>query len=288
MLANILVVASIYALVAIGYIIVYRSSRVLNFAHGEIFMIGGYMTFAFVASVGIDPLAALPFAIALGFTIGVAVYFVLLAPMAGHSLFAAVLVTIGFGIVIRGVALILFQGQILYPGRMLGFRDQAVAVLPGLEFTTTEIYFIASAVTAIVGLLVFFRYSSLGVRMRAASHDPRLAAYRGINIHQVFALAWGIAAAIAIFASALYSFGHQVNPHLTEVAIRGLAVALVGGMDSLKGVGPAALLVATAEQLTQHYVSPQASDAIPFIVLLLVLMARPWGLFGTKEAIDRI
>lgn len=288
MLANILVVSSIYVLVAIGYIIVYRASRVLNFAHGEIFMIGGYLSFAFIASVGTDPLAALPFAVGLGFLIGVAVYFVLLAPMAGHSLFAAVLVTIGFGIVVRGIALIFFQGQILYPGRMLGFRDHTIAVLPGLVFTTTEIFFMASAVFVIVALLAFFRFTSMGVRMRAASHDPRLAAYRGINVHQVFALAWGIAAAIAIFASSLYSLGHQVNPHLTEVAIRGLAVALVGGMDSLKGVGPAALLVATAEQLTQQYVSPQASDAIPFIVLLLVLMVRPWGLFGTKEAIDRI
>ena len=288
MLANALVSSSIYVLVALGYVIVYRSSRVLNFAHGEIFMIGGYLTFAFLSSTGFDPIIALPFSLLMGFLIGVAVYFVLMAPMAGHPLFAAVLVTIGFGIVVRGIALMGFQGQILYPGRMLGFTEHPIKVLPGLEFTTTGFYLVVSAVCVVLALLAFFRFSSIGIRMRAASHDARLAAFRGINIHFVFALAWGISTSIAIYTSSLYSFGHQVNPHLTEVAIRGLAVALVGGMDSLKGVFPAALLVAFAEQLSQHYVSPQSADAIPFIVLLIVLMVRPWGLFGTKEAIDRI
>jgi branched-chain amino acid transport system permease protein len=115
-----------------------------------------------------------------------------------------------------------------------------------------------------------------------------VAGYRGINIHALFALAWGIATAIAMFTGALYSLNQQVNPALSEVAIRGLAVALVGGMDSIKGVVPAALLIAALEVLTQRYVSPQASDAVPFVLLILVLLVRPWGFLGTKEAIDRI
>jgi len=124
--------------------------------------------------------------------------------------------------------------------------------------------------------------------MRAAAEDSRLAAYRGTNIHLLFALAWGIATAIAMYTSALYSFNQQLNPNLSEVALRGLAVALVGGMDSIKGTVPAALLIAALEIVMQRYVSPQASEAVPFFALVLVLLVRPWGLFGTKEAIDRI
>lgn len=288
MIANLLVTSSLYVLLALGYIIVYRSSRVLNFAHGQIFMVGGYLTFALSVGLHIGPLAALPLSLLIGLAIGVLVYFVLMAPMAGHPLFAAVLVTVAFGIVLDGVAAVAFQGQILYPGKMLGFEDAPWAVLRGLTLTTSEILLVASAAGAMVVLPLFFRFSSLGIQMRAASQDSRLAAFRGINIHLVFSVAWGIAIAIAIYASALYSLGHQINPHLTEVAIRGLAVALVGGMDSMLGVVPAALLVAALQLLTEQYVSPEASDAIPFAMLLLVLMARPWGLFGTKEAIDRI
>jgi branched-chain amino acid transport system permease protein len=124
--------------------------------------------------------------------------------------------------------------------------------------------------------------------MRAASEDPRLAAYRGTNIHQLFALAWAIATAIAMYTSALYSFNQQLNATLSEVALRGLAVALVGGMDSVKGIVPAALLIALIEIATQRYVSPQASEAVPFFLLVIVLLVRPWGFWGTKEAIDRI
>jgi branched-chain amino acid transport system permease protein len=171
---------------------------------------------------------------------------------------------------------------------VLGVANAPITVLPGIVVSPLELYLIVSAVGVTLALLAFFRYSSLGMRMRAASEDPRLASFRGINIHALFALAWAIATAIAIYTSALYSFNQQVNPSLSEVALRGLAVALVGGMDSIKGVVPAALLIAALEMLTQRYVSPHASEAVPFMMLVLVLLVRPWGFLGTKEAIDRI
>jgi branched-chain amino acid transport system permease protein len=288
MIADIIVLASIYALLALGYVIVYRTSRVLNFAHGDVFMVGGYLTFAFVSALSVAPMLALPASLVGGALAGILIYAVLMAPMAGHSVFAAVLVTIGLGIVIRGATLIGFGGQIIYPGRVLGVTNEPIALLGGFVLTSLEIYIVASAVIIIAALLAFFRYSSLGIRMRAASEDSRLAAYRGSNIHLLFALAWGIATAIAMYTSALYSFSQQLNPTLSEVGLRGLAVALVGGMDSIKGTIPAALLIAALEIATQRYVSAQASEAVPFFMLVIVLLARPWGLLGTKEAIDRI
>lgn len=288
MAGNILVIASIYVLLAAGYVIVYRTSRVLNFAHGDVFMVGGYLTFAVVSALAVDPLAAFPIAVVGGLAAGALTYFVLMAPMAGHSIFAAVLVTIGLGIVIRGVTLIGFKGQILYPGRVLGVENNLHNLIGDFSLTTIEIYIVVSMIVVVSGLLLFFRYSSLGIRMRAAAHDPRLAAYRGINIHVLFSSAWGLATAIAMYTSALYSFNQQVSPSLSELALRGLAVALVGGMDSIKGAVPAAFLVAGLEIATQRYISPQASEAVPFLILVIVLLIRPWGFLGTKEAIDRI
>jgi branched-chain amino acid transport system permease protein len=287
-IADIVVLASIYALLALGYVIVYRTSRVLNFAHGDVFMVGGYLTFAMVSALSLTPMLALPTSFVGGAVVGILVYAVLMAPMAGHSVFAAVLVTIGLGIVIRGATLIGFGGQIIYPGRVLGVTNEPVTLFGGFVLTSLEIYIVASAVVLVASLLAFFRYSSVGIRMRAASEDSGLAAYRGTNIHLLFALAWGIATAIAMYTSALYSFSQQLNPTLSEVGLRGLAVALVGGMDSIKGTIPAALLIAALEIATQRYVSAQASEAVPFFMLVIVLLARPWGFLGTKEAIDRI
>jgi branched-chain amino acid transport system permease protein len=287
-LVDIAVLASIYVLLALGYIVVYRTSRILNFAHGDVFMVGGYLVFTLVSVLSITPMLALPASLVGGAVAGALVYLVLMAPMAGHSIFAAVLVTIGLGIIIRGLTLIGYGGQIIYPGRVFGIANEPIALFGNLVASRLELYIIASAVLAIVALLAFFRYSSLGIRMRAASEDARLASFRGINIHALFALAWAIATSIAIYASALYSFNQQVNATLSEVALRGLAVALVGGMDSIKGAVPAALLIAALEIATQRYVSPQASEAVPFLMLVLVLLVRPWGFFGTKEAIDRI
>lgn len=288
MLADIVVMASIYALLAAGYVIVYRTSGVLNFAHPEVFMVGGYLAFAIIAALHVHPLMAFPLSVGLGAVAGILVYAALMAPMAGHSIFSAVLVTIGLGIVIRGATLIGFGGRIIYPGRILGIDNEPHELLPGFTLSTVDIYIVVSMVVIMGALLLFLRYSSIGMRMRAASHDPRLAAYRGINIHLLFAAAWAIATAIAMYTSALYGFAHQVNPTLSDVGLRALAVALVGGMDSFKGAIPAAFLVASLEILTQQYVSSQASEAIPFVILIVVLLVRPWGLFGTKEAIDRI
>jgi branched-chain amino acid transport system permease protein len=287
-IVDVVVLASIYALLALGYVIVYRTSRVLNFAHGDVFMVAGYLAFAFVSVLSLTPMLALPASLMGGAAAGLMIYGVLMAPMAGHSVFAAVLVTIGLGIVIRGATLIGFQGQIIYPGRVLGIANEPIALFGGVVVTRLEFYIILSTALIMAAVSAFFRYSSLGIRMRAASEDPRLAAYRGTNIHQLFALAWAIATAIAMYTSALYSFNQQLNATLSEVALRGLAVALVGGMDSVKGIVPAALLIALIEIATQRYVSPQASEAVPFFLLVIVLLVRPWGFWGTKEAIDRI
>ena len=171
MAADILVLASIYVLLALGYVIVYRTSRVLNFAHGEVFMVGGYLVFALVTALSLTPMLALPVALAGGALTGVVIYAVLMAPMAGHSIFAAVLVTIGLGIIVKGATLIAFSGQIIYPGRVLGVSNEPITILPGFTLARLEIYIVLSVTAITAALIAFFRYSNIGIRMRAAAED---------------------------------------------------------------------------------------------------------------------
>ena len=288
MLADILVLLSIYALLGAGYVIVYRSSRVLNFAYPEIFMVGAYLGFTIVATVQLDPHTIFPVGIVIGVAAGILIYFFLMAPMAGQPVFAAVLVTIGLGIILRGLVYIEFTGQSIFPGSELGVDNSTVDVFEGLSITRYGLVMVVASLAIIAGLLLFFRYSRLGMQMRAASFDPKLAAYRGMNIHLLFAIAWGMSLGIGAFAGGLYGMNYQIGIAISLVGIKALVVALVGGMDSLTGLIPAALIVAGMEILVQRFIDPALSEVIPFIVLVVILLLRPWGLLGTKEMIDRV
>ncbi len=288
MLADILVLLSIYALLGAGYVIVYRSSRVLNFAYPEIFMVGAYLGFTIVATVQLDPHTIFPVGIVIGVAAGILIYLFLMAPMAGQPVFAAVLVTIGLGIILRGLVYIEFTGQSIFPGSELGVDNSTVDVFEGLSITRYGLVMVVASLAIIAGLLLFFRYSRLGMQMRAASFDPKLAAYRGMNIHLLFAIAWGMSLGIGAFAGGLYGMNYQIGIAISLVGIKALVVALVGGMDSLTGLIPAALIVAGMEILVQRFIDPALSEVIPFIVLVVILLLRPWGLLGTKEMIDRV
>lgn len=288
MLADILVSAAVYIMLAAGYVIVYRASRVLNFAYAEIFMTSAYLGFSIVSALSLHPLMTFPVAIGLGAAAGAAVYFLLMAPMAGQPVFAAVLVTIGLGIVLRALVAMAFTAQIVFPGRALGVDNSPLTLWGGVTIARYGLVIVVTTALLMIVLLAFFRYSRLGIQMRAASSDARLAAYRGMNIHLLFATAWGIALAIAGLAGGLYGMNYQIGIEIVLLGIKGLVVALVGGMDSLSGALPAGLLVAAIEILVQRYIDPQLSEIIPFLVLLVILLVRPWGLLGTREIIDRV
>lgn len=288
MLVDILVLGSIYALLAAGYVIVYRASRVLNFAFPDIFMVAAYLAFAIVSYAKLDPWIMFPVNILLGCVAGALMYALLMAPMAGQPVFAAVLVTIGLGVILRGLVVAGFTGQVIFPGRAMGLDYSLISVAPFLQMNVAQIITVVSGFMSVGALLLVSRYSRLGMQMRATSSDARLAAYRGMNIHLIFAISWGTAIALGSFSGALFGLNSQVGTESAFIAVKALVVALVGGMDSLGGAIPAAILVAALEVFVQRFIDPQLSEIIPFIFLIAVLLIRPWGLSGTKEIIDRV
>ncbi|HEV8471580.1 MAG TPA: branched-chain amino acid ABC transporter permease [Methylomirabilota bacterium] len=287
-LATTLVVASLYALLGAGYVLVYRASRVLNLAQGDLLTLGGYFLFAVAAAFPGAPAVSLPLAAALSALTGVLVYVALMRPMAGHPVFAAVLVTVTLGILLRAAIVFVFTDRTRHPLQSLGLSNPPRPLPGGAVVSTFDLVMVAAAATLFIALFLFLRLSPLGIQMRAAGERALLAAQRGINFHGVFALSWALAAFAGGLAGMIYASNVRLEPSLDVLGLRAFAVALVGGLDSLAGVIPAALLVAAVEVMSVRYGNPLLSDVSPFLCLLVMLLIRPWGLFGTKEELERV
>jgi branched-chain amino acid transport system permease protein len=243
---NIVVLAAIYALIACGYVLVYRVSRVMNLAHGELMMLGAYLLLVTAAQFSGHWLVAIAAAVGLSLLTGVLVYLFLMRKMTGQMVLAAVLTTVALGILLRGVMVLVWSAQQQYPARALGVSNAALALPGGARISLFSALLVLTTALVYGGLLAFLRFGRWGIRMRAAGQSPLLAAQRGINLHAVYALTWGVG-------------------------------ALLGS-----------LIVAAAEVLLIHYVDPLLSEVVPFLVLIAMLVVRPWGLLGTREELDRV
>ena len=285
---NIVVLTAIYALIACGYVLVYRVSRVLNLAHGELMMLGAYLLNATATSFVGNPVVAIAAALGLSALTGVMVYAFLMRRMTGEMALAAVLATVALGILLRGaIELVWSQGQ-LYPAQALRVANAALPIPGGARISLYGLLLVAGAVAVYAGLLLFLRFGRWGVRMRAAGQAPLLAAQRGIDLHRMYALAWGLATLTGSLAGMLIALDSGLNGTMALIGLKAFPAALVGGLDSLAGALIGAAIVATAEILMIHYVDPLLSDVVPFLVLIAMLAWRPWGLFGTREELDRV
>ncbi|GIX46137.1 MAG: branched-chain amino acid ABC transporter permease [Candidatus Tectimicrobiota bacterium] len=288
LVVNTLVLAATYALIACGYVLVYRVSRVLNLAHGELMMLGGYLLLTTASLFAGRPLLAVAVALLLSLGLGLLVYVVLMRHFTGESVLAAVLVTIALGILLRGLAILLWTAQLQYPLVALGWQNPALSLGGGAVISAAGLLTLAAVAVVYGGLLLFLRYTPWGIRMRAAGENPLLAAQRGVALPQVLALAWGLATLSGGLAGMLLACDSGIDGTAVIVGLKAFPVALVGGLDSLSGALVGALLVAAAEVLAIAYLDPLVSDVVPFFVLLAMLLLRPWGLFGRREAFERV
>ncbi len=283
-----MVLAAIYALIACGYVLIYRVSRVLNLAHGELMMLGAYLLVATASAFAASPLMAVVFAAVMSLAVGGMVYLFLMRRMTGETVLAAVLTTVALGILIRGLIVLFWSAQQQHPRAMLGW-DNPVIVLPGdARISLYSALLIVATVIVYGGLFLFLRFGRWGIRMRAAGQNPLLAAQRGINLHAVFALAWGLSTFTGAIAGMLIALDSGLDSTMTMIGLKAFPAALVGGLDSLVGALIGALIIAGAEVGVIRFIDPLLADVVPFIVLIVMLVIRPWGLFGTREELDRV
>ena len=287
LLVNIVVLASIYALIACGYVMIYRVSRVLNLAHGELMMLGAYMVLATASLFSGHAAMALGAAIVLSVVVGLLVYIFLMRNMTGEMVLAAILTTVALGILIRGLVVLLWSAQQQYPAQALGLTNPSL-VIGSARISLWSAVLVLTNIAVYAGLFAFLRFGRWGIRMRAAGQNPLLAAQRGIKLHSVYALAWSLSTLTGALAGILMALDSGLTTSLPVIGLKAFPAALVGGLDSLAGALVGALIVAAAEVLLIYYVDPLLSDVVPFLVLIAMLIVRPWGLFGTREELDRV
>ena len=279
--------ASIYALIACGYVMIYRVSRVLNLAHGELMMLGAYLLLATASLFSGHAAMALGAAVVLSVVVGLLVYVFLMRKMTGEMVLAAILTTVALGILIRGLVVLLWSAQQQYPAQALGVPNPSL-VIGSARISLWSAVLVLTNAAVYGGLFAFLRFGRWGIRMRAAGQNPLLAAQRGIKLHSVYALAWSLSTLTGALAGILMALDSGLTTSLPVIGLKAFPAALVGGLDSLAGALVGALIVAAAEVLLIYYVDPLLSDVVPFLVLIAMLIVRPWGLFGTREELDRV
>jgi branched-chain amino acid transport system permease protein len=288
LLLIILIQASFYALLGMGYVLIYRATRVLNLAHGDLMVFGAFLFFQTLLVTG----GNLPVSIVAGLAgaaiMGALIYFGVMRPLAGYPVAVGVLATIALGILLRSITTSIWSGQTRYPGEYLGQLGKPIELFAGLSISGIDVGIIAAAIIAMAGFPILLQRASIGVEMRGVAENALLAAQRGINIHSINALSWAAATMMATVAGIFFALKVRLGPDIWYVGLAGFAPALIGGMDSLKGITIGALIVAAAEVLASRYIAPQVAMAAPFLVLLVALWIRPWGIFGSREELERI
>jgi len=285
---NVVVLGAVYALVAAGYVVVYRVSRVLNLAHGELMMLGGYLLLTTATYVTLGLAGSVLFAAFLSIIVGVLVYVLLMRWMTGQAVLAAVLITIAIGIFLRGFAVLVWSAQTHYPGKILAVANPPIRLFDSAVISTVSLVILLTTIVCYGALFAFLRFGRWGIRMRACGQNPLLAAQSGINLHVIYALAWALSTFTGAVAGILVSIETGISSVMALVGLKAFPGALVGGLDSLAGAVLGSLIVALAEVAAIQYVNPLLSDVMPFVILVVMLVVRPWGFFGTREELDRV
>lgn len=275
-----LTVGAVYALVALGFTIIYNASDVVNFAQGEFVMLGGMITvFTFEAGLPL-PLAAL-IAILVTSAVGVALNKLAIEPARGAPVVSLIIITIGASILIRGAAQIVFDKQL---HRLPSFSGDEPIHMLGATILPQSLWVIGGALLVFVGLYLFFTRTLTGKAVLATANNRLAAQLVGINTGFMMTLSFALSAAIGALAGVLVTpitlVGYDIG---VALALKGFAAAMLGGMGNPKGALAGGLLLGLFEALTAGYISSQYKEAVAFIVILAVLFVMPQGIFGEKK-----
>nr|WP_221235681.1 branched-chain amino acid ABC transporter permease [Sagittula marina] len=275
-----LTVGAVYALVALGFTIIYNASDVVNFAQGEFVMLGGMIT-VFAHEAGIPlPLAAL-LAVVLTAAIGVALNKLAIEPARGAPVVSIIIITIGASIFIRGASQLIFDKQL---HRLPSFSGDAPIRIGGATILPQSLWVIGGALIVFVALWLFFTRTLTGKAVLATANNRLAAQLVGINTRAIMTLSFALSAAIGALAGVLATPITLVSYDVgVALALKGFAAAMLGGMGNPKGALVGGLLLGLFEALTAGYLSSQYKEAVAFIVILAVLFAMPQGLFGAKS-----
>jgi branched-chain amino acid transport system permease protein len=279
----------IYALVALGFTVVFRASNVINFAQGSMLLVGAYLVSVLATGLSLPFGLAVIAAIALLAAGGAVFQMTVLRRLLGQPVFGLVMVTIGLSIVINSTIAAIFGGN----ARILGDPWGASAVnVDGVTFNWVRIWTVLCTGLVLALYFGFDRFSRYGLAMRATAADEEAAMAVGVPVRRVYALTWAIAGGLAAVGGLfLAGFPSSVNPALGDVALRAFPAVILGGLDSPPGAVVGGITIGIVEVMASGYapgwLGSNFSGVAPYVVMILVLLSRPYGLFGTPP-VERV
>jgi branched-chain amino acid transport system permease protein len=289
LLVNGLIVGALYGVVAMCFVLIYKASQVVNFAQGEFMLIGAWACWWLLVKFQLPFFAAFLVTLAFMMAFGLILQVVVLKPLIGEPIISVIMVTIGLSIFFQALMKWMF-GVSAQPFPPI-FATPDLNLL-GLQVKTVYVMSTMISIGIMGGFAWFFKYSRMGLAMRATAFDQQVAQSLGISVRQVFALAWGISAMVSALAGVVVGVVNGVSPALSFFGIKVFPAVILGGLDSIIGAVVGGIVIGLLENLA-HYADSQflrwgnLYEIAPFYVLILILMIRPNGLFGTKD-IERV
>ncbi|TKG73226.1 branched-chain amino acid ABC transporter permease [Prauserella endophytica] len=283
-----LALGSTYALVALGFVVIFKSTGVINFAQGGLLALGAYLGYTFSNNLAVAFGVAVLLCCASAALVGATFERIVLRRMVGQPPFAVIMITIGLLFILEPMITAIWgfdQKQVTNPWNI------RTVEAGGLVFGVRDLWTIGLTAAVVAAFFAFFRYSSLGLAMRVTAFDPEAALAQGISARRVYATSWAIAAALAALAGILMAAGPGgLTPSIGFIALAAFPAMILGGMDSPAGAVLGGLVIGLAEALTRGYqdelfswAGSNVSVIVPYLLMIVILLIRPYGLLGTKE-----
>jgi len=289
LLVNGLIVGALYGVVAMSFVLIYKASRIVNFAQGEFLLIGAWTCWWLLTSWQLPFWIGFPITLVFMLAFGVILQIVVLRPMIGEPIISVIMVTIGLSIVFQAAMKWMFG---VFPKPFPPIFASPTMNLFGLEVQTVYVMSLLISILIMAGFGWFFKYSRTGLAMRATAFDQQVAQSLGISVRHMFAMSWAISAMVSAVAGVTVGVVNGVSSALSFFGIKVFPAVILGGLDSVIGAVVGGLIVGVLENMA-HYLDSQwlnwgnMYEIAPFYVLIAILMIKPYGLFGTKD-IERV
>jgi branched-chain amino acid transport system permease protein len=283
-----LAVGSIYGLIALGFVLIYKSSDAINFAQGEFVLVGSYVCLTLITTYQIPFLPALLLTLVFSALLGWIVERVVLRPFIGVPVISMIMATIGLSSVMAGFVHMFWGTETrVFPAVF----PEAPLSIGGVVVNQVCVWSLVTVLVLLALFTLFFKFSKIGIAMRATADDQQAALSMGISVKVIFAVTWAIAAIVSSVGGVLLGNINGVNSSLALIGLKVLPVALLGGLDSIPGAIVGGFIIGVLESLAGGYLDPLlgggVKEVLPFVVLVLILMFKPYGLFGKRE-IERV
>lgn len=279
-----LAVGAIYGLVAMSFAVIYKATGVVNFAQGEMGMLSAYATWSLATQLGTGAIGTVVLSIVVGALLGLVCERLVLRPMLGEPVLSVVLVTVGLAVVLRSIVTIVWGAS---PQKFEVAGADRIVDLGGIGVRASQIGVVVFLLVAIAGFWVFLRHSRFGVAMRAVAADEKTARLMGVSSARVQTVAWAAASGLAGLAGAVFAVIYGLTPTVFELGLKAFPATVLGGFDAVLGAGASGLAIGVLENLVGGYLPSTLKEIAGFVLILVVLMVRPFGLFGEKR-IERV